>query len=61
MIGLDFSSAIARLRASMSTVPELSAAIQRGRLEEAAACFASIAGEQRQAYAVVREAVGPCA
>ena len=57
MTGLDFSSAIAGLRGSMATIPQLAEAIQHGRLADAAACFVRIAEEEKEAYAALRKVV----
>ena len=48
--GLDFSRAICLLRESMASIPGLHEAILRNDLEEAAACFRSIARAEEKAY-----------
>ena len=56
--GLDFSSPISLLRESMAAVPQLHAAIPQNDLEEAAACFRSIAHAEEGAFSELERVAG---
>ncbi|MBN2170616.1 MAG: DUF4872 domain-containing protein [Candidatus Krumholzibacteriota bacterium] len=55
--GLDLSAAIGRLRGAMGVIPDLAGALGEKRLKDAAACFARIAADEREAYAALGELV----
>ncbi len=56
--GLDLSGAIGKLGESITTIPELAEAIDRGDLERAAACFGHIAETEAGVFAELSRAVG---
>jgi hypothetical protein len=58
MTAVDFTPALHHLDESMAIIPELADAIGRGRLEEAAACFARVAELETEAYTRLSEVVG---
>jgi hypothetical protein len=58
MAGLDFSTAISRLRESIAAIPEVAEAIRRNDLEEAAACFDRVAEVEAEAFTELSKIVG---
>jgi hypothetical protein len=57
MAGLDFSEPLGRLRESLATIPQVHAAICRGDLIEAAACFDRIATAEEAAFSELERMV----
>jgi hypothetical protein len=58
MTSLDFSAAIKRFQAAMGLIPKIAEAIQHDDLKDTAAGFASVAGEEKEAYRILSNCVG---
>jgi hypothetical protein len=58
MTSLDFSAAIKRFQVAMGLIPKIAEAIQHDDLKDTAAGFASVAGEEKEAYKILSNCVG---